>query len=425
MIRERRQFLVILVCTAVIGAVPSTARAQQSVRQVLSFLLTNQAVRTGDIEKDAEATAATRDTISNALLVELATLPISTSSGGFTYVFNSELGTRERASSSFGPFFVERALTSGRNQMSFGATFRYSEFDQLDGNDLRSGNFVTTATQFRDEAQPFDVETVTLRLKTQTVTGFANYGVTDRIDIGVAVPIVSMALSGERINTYRGQRIPQAAATATTSGVADMAISARAHLLGGRASGLTAGVQARLPTGREEDLLGTRRSGCSCAGDRVGGRIANRRAREQRLYMGRHFARGQLQRRDDRDCVRSVYPRRRISRAMGRRPRPDRPGDSASPEQHRRGHDTPAANDVGYHHRHGGCGFQVERRRSMAFQRERVGAVDRPWTACACRTCHCAGLFVRRLASVWRSTASLARSRSSTPRPPCAGRNVH
>ena len=196
MIRERRQFLVILVCTAVIGAVPSTARAQQSVRQVLSFLLTNQAVRTGDIEKDAEATAATRDTISNALLVELATLPISTSSGGFTYVFNSELGTRERASSSFGPFFVERALTSGRNQMSFGATFRYSEFDQLDGNDLRSGNFVTTATQFRDEPRPFDVETVTLRLKTQTVTGFANYGVTDRIDIGVAVPIVSMAVVG-------------------------------------------------------------------------------------------------------------------------------------------------------------------------------------------------------------------------------------
>ena len=273
-----------------------------------------------------QATAATRDTISNALLIELATLPISTSSGGFTYVFNSELGTRERASSSFGPFFVERALTSGRNQMSFGATFRYSEFDQLDGNDLRSGNFVTTATQFRDEPQPFDVETVTLRLKTQTVTGFANYGVTDRIDIGVAVPIVSMELSGERINTYRGQTIPQAAATATTTGVADMAIGARAHLLGGRASGLTAGVQAAPSDRPRRRSPRHRRNGCSCVGDRVGGRLAHRRARERRLLVGRHFARGQLQRRDDRDGVRSVYPRRRISRAMGRRPRPYRPG---------------------------------------------------------------------------------------------------
>ena len=226
-------------------------------RQVLSFLLTNQAVRTGDIEKDAEATAATRDTISNALLIELATLPISTSSSGFTYLFNSELGTRERASSSFGPFFVERALTSGRNQMSFGATFRYSQFDRLDGNELRTGDFVTTATQFRDEPQPFDVETLALRIDTQTVTAFANYGVSDRVDIGAALPIVSMQLAGERINTYRGQTIPQAAATATTTGVADMAITARAHLLGSRASGLTAGAELRLPTGREEDLLGT------------------------------------------------------------------------------------------------------------------------------------------------------------------------
>jgi hypothetical protein len=241
----------------VIGAAPPSALAQQSVRQVLSFLLTNQAVRTGDIEKDAEATAATRDTISRALLIELATLPISTSSAGFTYLFNSDLGTRERASSSFGPFFVERALTSGRNQTSFGATFRYSKFDRLDENDLRSGNFVTTATQFRDEPRPFDVETLTLRIDTRTVTAFANYGITDRVDVGAALPIVSMHLSGERTNTYRGSTVPQAAATATTTGVADMAITARAHVFGSRASGVTAGAELRLPTGREQDLLGT------------------------------------------------------------------------------------------------------------------------------------------------------------------------
>jgi hypothetical protein len=253
----RKPFLMVIAVTTFMAAAPTNAVAQQSVRDVLSFLLTNQAVRTGDIEKDAEATAATRDTISRALLIELATLPISTSSSGFTYLFNSELGTRERASSSFGPFFVERALTSGRNQMSFGATFRYSQFDRLDGNDLRTGDFVTTATQFRDEPEPFDVETLALRIDTRTVTAFANYGVSDRVDIGAALPIVSMQLSGERINTYRGQTIPQAAATSTTTGVADMAITARAHLLGSRASGLTAGAELRLPTGREEDLLGT------------------------------------------------------------------------------------------------------------------------------------------------------------------------
>jgi hypothetical protein len=219
--------------------------------------LTNVSIPTLDFEKDAEATAATRDTISRALLNELTTLPISTSSSGFTYLFDPTLGTVGRASSSFGPFFVERALTSGRNQLSFGAAFRYSQFDQLDGRDLRTGTFVTTANRFRDEAQPFDVETLELRIDTRTVTAFANYGVTDRFDIGAAVPIVSMHLSGERVNTYRGQTLIQAQATAATSGVADVAITARAHLLGGGASGLAAGAEIRLPTGREEDLLGS------------------------------------------------------------------------------------------------------------------------------------------------------------------------
>ena len=273
-------------------------------RDVLSFLLTNQAVRTGDIEKDAEATAATRDTISRALLIELATLPISTSSGGFTYLFNSELGTRERASSSFGSFFVERALTSGRNQMSFGASFRYSQFDRLDGNELRTGEFVTTATQFRDEPTPFDVETLTLRINTSTVTAFANYGVTDRFDLGAAVPIVSMQLSGERVNTYRGQTTPQAAATATTTGVADMAITARAHLIGSRASGLTAGAELRLPTGREEDLLGTGEAAIrllaigSLEGTRASAHF------NSWLLVGRYFARSNLQRSRHRGRIR-------------------------------------------------------------------------------------------------------------------------
>lgn len=253
----RTPSLVAIAITAQLFLPPSEAFAQQSVRDVLSFLLTNRAIPTLDFEKDAEATAATRDTISRALLTELTTLPISTSSAGFTYLFNPELGTVERASSSFGPFFVERALTSGRNQLSFGAAFRYSEFDQLDGRDLRTGTFVTTANRFRDEPQPFDVETLELRIDTRTVTAFANYGVTDRIDIGAAVPIVSMHLTGERVNVYRGQTLIQANATAITSGVADVAITARAHLLGGRASGLAAGTEIRLPTGREEDLLGS------------------------------------------------------------------------------------------------------------------------------------------------------------------------
>ena len=98
-------------CCSSLVLVPAPAAAQ-SVSDVLSFLLTNRAVQTDDFERDAAAAAATRDTVTTLLGAELATLPPSLSSAGFTYRFNSTLGTAERASTSFGSFFTERSLTA-------------------------------------------------------------------------------------------------------------------------------------------------------------------------------------------------------------------------------------------------------------------------------------------------------------------------
>jgi hypothetical protein len=51
---------------------------------------------------------------------------------GFLYRLNPEFGTVERATASFGPFFVERALTAGRGQVSFGLTFQHLHFTSID-----------------------------------------------------------------------------------------------------------------------------------------------------------------------------------------------------------------------------------------------------------------------------------------------------
>src|SRR6476469_8173647 len=93
--------------------------AAQSVSDVLTFLLTNQSVQTGSVDRDRVAAQATRDTISRALLANLATLPVPTSPGAFALRLNPELGTVERVSQTFGPSFVDRAQTPGRGQASF------------------------------------------------------------------------------------------------------------------------------------------------------------------------------------------------------------------------------------------------------------------------------------------------------------------
>jgi hypothetical protein len=239
---------------------PTHAAAQDTLTDILSFLLTNRAVRTDDFEKDAEATRVTRDTLTRLLLVELATVPISSSASGFVYRFNPSLGTIARASDSFGPFFTERSLTSGRGQVSFGASVQTAQFTTLDGRDLRDGRLVTSANQFRDEASPFDVETLTLDLESRTVTFFANAGVTDRLDVSVALPLVTLSLSGERINVYRGATFAQAQATGEATGFADLAVRARYRVVGEGESGLSLGGEIRLPTGSDEDLLGAGRT---------------------------------------------------------------------------------------------------------------------------------------------------------------------
>ena len=81
------------------AAFGARAEAQQTPADVISFLVTNRAVQTGDFQKDQAAAEATRDTITRALLVNLAAMPIQTSSSGFVYRLDPELGTMTRVSS--------------------------------------------------------------------------------------------------------------------------------------------------------------------------------------------------------------------------------------------------------------------------------------------------------------------------------------
>ena len=235
---------------------PRSAAAQDSVSDVLSFLVTNQSVVTDDFVKDREAAAATRDTISRFLQVELSALPIGSSTGGFIYRLNPTIGTMERASDSFGPFFLERATTSGRGQTSIGFTFRHSRFDKLDGRDLRDGSLVTTANRLANESQAFDVERLTLRMDANTYTLFGSFGVTDRLDIGAAIPVVDLNVSGERLNFYRGAVFQQATGSAFVTGLADVAIRAKYNLAQFGTGGVAAHADVRLPTGDEAQLLG-------------------------------------------------------------------------------------------------------------------------------------------------------------------------
>jgi len=239
------------------AAWPRIALAQQTMSDVLGFLFTNRSVITDDFQRDEQAAAATRDTMIRLLLAELSTLPTSSPASGFAYRLDPTIGSDVRSSSSFGPFFLQRSLTIGGGQTSIGVSYQAAHFTRLDGRPLRDGTLVATASRLRGQTAPFDVEQLSLELNAQTFTAAATHGVTDRLDLTVAVPLVSLSLKGERTDVYRGTPSVQATADATSSGLGDILVGGKYNVwrLGG--SGVAIGADVRLPTGDEQNLLGT------------------------------------------------------------------------------------------------------------------------------------------------------------------------
>ena len=253
------------------------AASAQSVSDVLTFLVTNQGVQTGSVERDRAAAQATSATMSRALLANLATLPVASSSSGFVYRLNPELGTVQRVTQSFGPFFVERAITAGRGQVSIGMTFQQLRFTSLDGHNLGDGSLVTTANQFVDESAPFDIDQLTLKIAASVATVYGNVGVTDRVEVGFAAPMVSLVVDGSRVNTYRGRTFTQATAHARAIGIADAVIRTKFTPYRSGGTALAGAVDLRLPTGRNEDLLGagSRSAKFSAIGSVESGRVSS------------------------------------------------------------------------------------------------------------------------------------------------------
>jgi hypothetical protein len=233
--------------------------------------------------------------VNQALLTLLSTYPVGTPSGGFTYTFDPALGTLTRSSESFGPSFAERALTSGRGKVSVGLGYQHTAYDTFEGLSLRErgeggitfyiphtdccspGVAQESTPDGTRLTPPFEGDLIeaqlALRLATDSSILFANYGVSDRLDIGVAVPFVRVALdakvlasiqrlateSDHTVHAFEGANPDQRlfALAGTASGLGDIMVRAKYAFTQRRAVGLAAAIEARLPTGDESNLLGT------------------------------------------------------------------------------------------------------------------------------------------------------------------------
>ena len=194
------------------------------------------------------------DVISVLTGLEVATAPLGSPSGGFVYAYDEGVGAPLRRSGTFGPQFIERALTTGRGTTSFGLNVFDATYDTLSGLPL---NNLRVAT-FRGP-QPFiSSSTLNLRIRSQTAALFASMGVTDNFDLAIGVPLVRLSIDAAMTQVEPGIGSAILLANGSSTGFGDTAVLGKYRFWSStnEQTSLAAMFSLRLPTGDQDNLLG-------------------------------------------------------------------------------------------------------------------------------------------------------------------------
>lgn len=205
----------------------------------------------------------TTESIAALTRLEVSTIPLGTSTGGLTYVYDQATDTVTRRSSMFGPMFTERALTTGRRRLVGGLYHLYASYSSFAGFDLESGD-LKPFINVENSPEGIAYTSTQLAIRAHSVVPYAHYGVTENVDVGVALPFVAVELHGTgRWFGNDGNVLDTRVLLPTSSsGIGDIALFGKYNFMRSKAdrnSGGTAAafsVEARLPTGATEDLRG-------------------------------------------------------------------------------------------------------------------------------------------------------------------------
>jgi hypothetical protein len=220
---------------------------------------------------------------SSQIAYQLSSFPLASSAGGFAYRFDPALGVFTRVTDSFGPIYTERVDTIGKGRFNIGLNYSHFTFDKINDLSLRDGDlrlvFTHEDTNHNGNSLSLffegDVITTQLLLDIKTdITAFVlAYGVTDNIDVGVAIPIVKVQMNAivnasiDRLATgtiapgihrfQNGESTETFRQSGSATGLGDIVLRTKWRFLEGSKAGVALAVDARVPSGEEQDLLGT------------------------------------------------------------------------------------------------------------------------------------------------------------------------
>jgi len=238
----------------------------------------------GHFNPDKVATSRqTIDAMSSFISANLSNFPLSSTSASITFDLSSGVPVRE--TSSLGPVFAERARPVGKGRTIMGYSFNFMSLNKIRGTNTQDLRFTFTHEDvgdpgLGDSANEFDTIDLNMNMQMEAtvLVFYATHGVTGRLDVSVAMPIVNVRMQADPIATlssftfvtndtanhfFDGTSVnPVLSSTPApinddATGVGDIALRAKYELRRGKRLGLAAVAAARLATGDEDNFLGT------------------------------------------------------------------------------------------------------------------------------------------------------------------------
>lgn len=230
-----------------------------------------------------------------AAAFQAADFPVTSTAPGFSYLYNPELNTFERRKGSLGPVFAERAETTGKGRFDVGFFYLREKFREFDNEDLEgfsepSGhgdhNVVVGGVNVNDvSGEKMTISYDKFNLASDVFSFFGTYGITDRWDVNLLVPVLRTSLSVRQTARITGKdttlsneqdpvkhqfllqgseqngiRVSKRSATGSVSdtavGVGDIFLRTKYRLTDGEVANVAGAFTLRLPTGNQDNFQG-------------------------------------------------------------------------------------------------------------------------------------------------------------------------
>ena len=254
------------------------------------------------IPSAVEASNTTITSFANFVSANISSFPLSSSTAGLTFDFSS--GVPISTSTSLGPIFAERAQTLGRNRFNMGFNFSYLNLKKWRGVNTEDIRFtfqhddfagpnpgpptpsgIIGDDRFGTEFDHIDLF-MNLDFSANVFVFHAAYGITNRLDIGIAVPYITVSVEADPIAKMNSLTSLSSANRDTTGalisagkpthfwtsdtalvfeptpvkddavGIGDVALRLKYNFLRGKTIDLAALAEYRFATGDENDFLG-------------------------------------------------------------------------------------------------------------------------------------------------------------------------